>query len=111
MYDSGRAPWGSQSCRSHIGAIIAPTVTGKVVFITGASSGNGQACARRLARRGYQVFGTSRRPPPEAEEPFEMITMDVTDETSVRQAVAIVAEIEATLAQVWGEDEPAPAEA
>ena len=62
----------------------------KVVLITGASSGIGQACARHLARRGYQVFGTSRRPQPGAEEPFEMIPMDVTDENSVRQGVATV---------------------
>jgi len=62
----------------------------KVVLITGASSGIGQACARHLAQRGYQVFGTSRRPRPEAEEPFEMIAMDVTDEDSVRQGVATV---------------------
>ena len=62
----------------------------KVVLITGASSGIGQACARHLARRGYQVFGTSRRPQAGAEEPFEMIPMDVTDEDSVRQGVATV---------------------
>ncbi len=66
------------------------TMTGKVVLITGASSGIGQACARRLARRGYQVFGTSRRPQAGAEGPFEMIAMDVADETSVRQGVATV---------------------
>jgi NAD(P)-dependent dehydrogenase (short-subunit alcohol dehydrogenase family) len=62
----------------------------KVVLITGASSGIGQACARHLAQRGYQVFGTSRRPQAGAEEPFEMIPMDVTDEDSVRQGVATV---------------------
>jgi NAD(P)-dependent dehydrogenase (short-subunit alcohol dehydrogenase family) len=62
----------------------------KVVLITGASSGIGQACARHLARRGYQVFGTSRRPRPGAEEPFEMIPMDVTNDDSVRQGVAAV---------------------
>jgi NAD(P)-dependent dehydrogenase (short-subunit alcohol dehydrogenase family) len=64
----------------------------KVVLITGASSGIGQACARHLARRGYQVFGTSRRPQSGAEEPFEMIPMDVTNEDSVRQGVATVLE-------------------
>ena len=62
----------------------------KVVLITGASSGIGQACARHLAERGYRVFGTSRRPQPGTEDPFEMIAMDVTDEDSVRQGLATV---------------------
>jgi NAD(P)-dependent dehydrogenase (short-subunit alcohol dehydrogenase family) len=62
----------------------------KVVLITGASSGIGQACARQLARREYRVFGTSRRPQARAEEPFPMISMDVTDEDSVREGVAMV---------------------
>jgi NAD(P)-dependent dehydrogenase (short-subunit alcohol dehydrogenase family) len=65
-------------------------VKAKVVLITGASSGIGQACARHLARRGYRVFGTSRQPQPVAEEPFGMIPMDVTDEDSARQGVATV---------------------
>jgi NAD(P)-dependent dehydrogenase (short-subunit alcohol dehydrogenase family) len=65
-------------------------VNPKVVLITGASSGIGQACARHLGRRGYQVFGTSRRPQPRAEEPFELIPMDVTDEDSIHQGVATV---------------------
>jgi NAD(P)-dependent dehydrogenase (short-subunit alcohol dehydrogenase family) len=65
-------------------------VNPKVVLITGASSGIGQACARHLGRRGYQVFGTSRRPQPGAEEPFELIPMDVTDEDSIHQGVATV---------------------
>jgi NAD(P)-dependent dehydrogenase (short-subunit alcohol dehydrogenase family) len=59
----------------------------RVVLITGASSGIGQACARHLARQGYRVFGTSRRPEGVTGEPFEMIPMDVTDDDSVRRGV------------------------
>ncbi|MBN1483308.1 MAG: SDR family oxidoreductase [Chloroflexia bacterium] len=65
----------------------------EVVLITGASSGLGRAAARHLADRGYQVYGTSRRPPQElAGESFPLLQMDVTDEDSVRRAVAEVIE-------------------
>lgn len=63
-----------------------------VVLVTGASSGIGLACARRLARRGYRVFGASRRPPERADEPFEWLALDVGDDESVRRAVATVLE-------------------
>lgn len=53
----------------------------KVVLVTGASSGIGQACAEMLAARGYLVYGASRRPPADG------IAMDVRDDTSVRRAV------------------------
>jgi len=59
----------------------------KVILVTGASSGIGLAIAQVLAEKGHRVFGTSRQDPSVfSENPFEMIRMDVRDETSVRKA-------------------------
>jgi len=58
----------------------------KVVFITGASSGIGRACAALLHERGYLVYGTSRKPAPI--EPWRMVVLDVRDDASVSAAAA-----------------------
>ncbi len=63
----------------------------RVVLITGASSGIGQACAGHLAARGWRVFGTSRSQTPDASG-VTMVRMDVDDEASVDQCVANVLE-------------------
>jgi NAD(P)-dependent dehydrogenase (short-subunit alcohol dehydrogenase family) len=65
----------------------------RVVLITGASSGVGQATARRLSQAGYRVFGTSRNPgTAEAMPAVEMLTLDVRADDSVRTCVdAVVA--------------------
>jgi len=58
----------------------------RVVLITGASSGIGQACAQHLHQRGYRVFGTSRK----AQSPggsFTPIQMDVDDDAPVQYAI------------------------
>ena len=68
-------------------------VYGRHVFVTGATSGIGRACARLFARNGYEVTGVSRS----AEEVTErfagggtltMRPLDVTDEAAVKVFVA-----------------------
>lgn len=67
---------------------------GRVVLITGASSGIGRACAQHLQARGYRVYGTSRRVSASdgvaRDGDVRMIAMDVTCEDSVAAAVALV---------------------
>jgi NAD(P)-dependent dehydrogenase (short-subunit alcohol dehydrogenase family) len=65
---------------------------GRVVVVTGASSGIGKACALHLARAGYRVFGAQRRTPASETGGVEMVRMDVTDEDSVRAAIATIHE-------------------
>ncbi|HVJ52207.1 MAG TPA: SDR family NAD(P)-dependent oxidoreductase [Aliidongia sp.] len=62
----------------------------KVVLVTGASSGLGQATAAFLAGRGHRVYGTSRKPSP-VDTGWPMLTLDVCSDASV---AACVAEIE-----------------
>lgn len=69
----------------------------RVVLITGASSGIGLACAVHLARKGYRVYGTSRRPLDSGAIPFSMLAMDVTDNASVAECLEKVLEREGRL--------------
>lgn len=72
-------------------------VYGNTVFITGASSGIGKSVAQTLAKEGFRVYGTSRKPAQgnniisynsENKKGFiEMIQLDVQSEESIRKAV------------------------
>jgi NAD(P)-dependent dehydrogenase (short-subunit alcohol dehydrogenase family) len=60
-----------------------------VIFVTGASSGIGNACATFLAKKGTSVYGTCRNPAGyarKADEFFDMLQMDLTDPSSISKA-------------------------
>ena len=59
----------------------------KTAIVTGASSGIGEATAERLAKAGYNVYGTSRRGARAGKRSFEMLSLDVTSDESVQAAV------------------------
>ncbi len=69
----------------------------KAVLITGCSSGIGRATALRLARGGWTVYATARRPDSIADlaaAGARTLALDVTDEDSMRAAVTAVEEAE-----------------
>jgi short-subunit dehydrogenase len=61
-----------------------------VALITGASSGIGRASAVALAKVGYRVFGTSRKPIAAPVNGITMLVADVTDDASVEALIAEV---------------------
>ena len=62
---------------------------GKVVLLTGASSGLGLESALYLTKKGYVVFGTSRNPDNfKISIPFKLIKLEITDLTSIKTCVS-----------------------
>jgi NAD(P)-dependent dehydrogenase (short-subunit alcohol dehydrogenase family) len=74
------------------------TTNDRVVLITGASSGFGEACALHLSQSGYRVYGTSRNASlehktdtPHRQSPaFTMIPMDVRETASVNEGIEYI---------------------
>jgi NAD(P)-dependent dehydrogenase (short-subunit alcohol dehydrogenase family) len=62
-------------------------IKGSIALVTGASSGIGEATAKRLAAAGYKVYGTSRRGARSGQRPFAMLPLDVTNDESVEATV------------------------
>jgi NAD(P)-dependent dehydrogenase (short-subunit alcohol dehydrogenase family) len=60
---------------------------GRVVLVTGASSGLGEACARLLSLHGHLTFAGSRSLSTQGDGNLRTIRMDVTDDASVGAAV------------------------
>ncbi|MEI6822102.1 MAG: SDR family oxidoreductase [Bacteroidota bacterium] len=58
----------------------------KTVLITGVSSGFGKAIAENLSSKGYQVFGTVRKPISET-LPYKTIVVDVTNPETIKAGV------------------------
>ena len=58
-----------------------------VALVTGASTGIGRASAEALAKAGFTVFGTSRKPTDNGPQGVTMLTADVTNEASVKQLI------------------------
>lgn len=58
----------------------------KVILVTGASSGFGQAFVEKFAANGYKVYGTSRNASYTENDGVKMIPMDITDNDSITEA-------------------------
>ena len=69
----------------------------KVVFITGASSGIGKSIGEYLYYKGFTVYGTSRNPENISDSLFTLVKLDVRNEQSIQQTIALVLEKESKI--------------
>lgn len=59
----------------------------KVVFITGGSSGIGKSIGEFLHHKGFTVYGTSRNPEKNTNSIFPLLTLDVRNVESIKDAI------------------------
>ena len=69
----------------------------KVILVTGASSGIGLACATALQSKGHTVYGSARNLNRLQSPSFKPIQLDVTDNSSVSNAIATIIQAEGKL--------------
>ncbi|MFH4968346.1 SDR family oxidoreductase [Gaetbulibacter sp. M240] len=67
---------------------------GKVVLITGGSSGIGKSIGEYLKSKDFIVYGTSRTPEKYTDSNFPILNLDVTNVSSIQRAVNRVVSIE-----------------
>lgn len=59
----------------------------KIILITGASSGIGEACAQMLAEKGHIVYGTSRKPRQSDKKNLYFLECDVNNKDTIRSCI------------------------
>ena len=69
----------------------------KVVLITGGSSGIGKSIGEYLSDKGFTVYGTSRNPKSYSDSKFNLVTLDVTDNATIKSAIKTVIDSEGCL--------------
>src|SRR5271154_6498968 len=67
---------------------------GKVILVTGASTGIGLACATALHAAGHTVYGSSRDLGRLKSVPFKAIELDVTSDSSAKSAIKKIIDAE-----------------
>jgi NAD(P)-dependent dehydrogenase (short-subunit alcohol dehydrogenase family) len=72
-------------------------VKNKIILITGASQGIGQAVANEFLQRGHIVYGTSRKWKENADTGFNNLDMDIVDPKSVEVGIKAIIEKEGRL--------------
>lgn len=62
----------------------------KVVLVTGGSSGIGKSIGEYLIDKNYKVYGTSRNPGSYKNSKFPILSLDVSDRTSINKCIELV---------------------